>query len=199
MNLAKLIAKGRLEQITKTDGEGNLLLVGYRRKSGSGKAGQEYTLKTPKILERAKPLKKKVYLASRYSRRQEMCGYRCELEKLGFEITSRWLNGTHEIDQDGLSIEAAAAERTRFAQEDWADLMAADIVISFTEAPRSSATRGGRHVEYGAAMATNKICLVVGHRENVFHHLPGIGFFSTWVECLDVLTPDHLMVPARQS
>jgi hypothetical protein len=127
----------------------------------------------------------KIYLASRYSRREELCGYRSELEAMGHEVTSRWLNGNHQIDDAGLSLEAAAAERTRFAQEDWDDLMAADCCISFTEAPRSSNSRGGRHVEFGAAMAAGKVCVVIGPRENVFHCLPDVWWYPEWAAAFD--------------
>lgn len=122
----------------------------------------------------------KIYLAARYSRREELCGYRAELEALGHRVTSRWLNGNHQIDDAGLSAEAAQEERVRFASEDWNDLMAADWCISFTETPRSSNSRGGRHVEFGAALATGKVCVVVGPRENVFHCLPGVEWFPDW-------------------
>ena len=43
-----------------------------------------------------------------------------------------------------------------FALEDYADVSAADIVVSFTEAPGSGAARGGRHVEFGLALAWDK-------------------------------------------
>ena len=124
----------------------------------------------------------KVYLASRYSRFEEMQGYRRELEAAGYVVTSRWIDGDHQIDDAGLSAEAKAEERTRFATEDCADLNAADLVISFTESPRSSNSRGGRHVEFGMAFAHGKRLIVVGHRENVFHCLPNVEFFSSWAE-----------------
>jgi len=133
-------------------------------------------------------LSARIYLASRYSRFPEMRGYRSELEKAGFEVTSRWINGNHQIDDAGLSIQAKEAERLRFAQEDYDDLRAADVVISFTEAPRSSNSRGGRHVEHGMAVALGKRVIVVGHRENVFHCLPQVEFFPTWDEARGALT-----------
>lgn len=80
----------------------------------------------------------KIYLAARYSRREELCRYRSELEDLGHQVTSRWLHGNHQIDDAGLSAEAAQDERIRFATEDWQDLMDADWCISFTEVPRQS-------------------------------------------------------------
>lgn len=124
----------------------------------------------------------KIYLASRYSRREELCGYRAVLEADGHTITSRWLNGNHQIDDQGLSVQATESERVRFAVEDWDDLMAADCCISFTEIPRSERTRGGRHVEFGAALAAGKQCIVIGPRENVFHCLPWVSYFTSWTD-----------------
>lgn len=129
----------------------------------------------------------KIYLASRYSRFKEMQGYRDDLAAQGHEVTSRWIEGDHQIDDKGLSAEADAAERTRFAIEDWDDLMAADCVISFTEQPRSNNSRGGRHVEFGAALAADKVCLIVGYRENVFHCLPQVVYYPRWEGCLSAL------------
>lgn len=127
----------------------------------------------------------KIYLAARYSRREELCGYRAALESIGHTVTSRWLDGNHQVDDAGLSAEAKAAERTRFAEEDWDDLVAAEWCISFTEAPRSSNSRGGRHVEFGAALALGHRCDVIGPRENVFHCLPDVQVFADWAAFLD--------------
>jgi hypothetical protein len=127
----------------------------------------------------------RIYLASRYSRREELCVYRATLEAEGHTVTSRWLNGNHQIDDQGLSVEGVENERTRFALEDWEDLMAAECCIGFTEPARSVAnSRGGRHVEFGGAIAAGKDCIVVGPRENVFHCLPQVRRFATWEEFL---------------
>ncbi len=122
----------------------------------------------------------KIYLASRYSRREELLKYAQDLKAFGIEVTSRWINGNHQIDYAGLSAEAKAAELQRFAEEDWEDLMAADCCVSFTEEPRSSNSRGGRHVEFGAALARGKQCVVIGPRENVFHCLTSVQIFPSW-------------------
>lgn len=135
----------------------------------------------------------KVYLAARYSRHPEMQGYARELEAMGFEITSRWINGSHQVMLNGEPLgpereamfepdhESMEAQRREFAGHDWDDLMAADIVVSFTERPRAAGnSRGGRHVEFGAALAAGKRCIVVGWRENVFHCLPRVEFVTTW-------------------
>lgn len=139
----------------------------------------------------------KIYLASRYSRRLEMCDYRLWLQAKGYIVTGRWLNGGHQISTTGTPIgengealvegddgstDVRAAElRERFAQDDVEDVMAADLVISFTESPRGApSNRGGRHVEFGIALAMDKWLWIVGHRENIFHWLPTVQFFADW-------------------
>ncbi len=126
----------------------------------------------------------KIYLASRYSRYLEMQEYRDELAQLGHRIVSRWIEGDHQIDDAGLSLQAKEAERIRFAEEDRIDLLSADCVISFTEVPRGSNSRGGRHVEFGMALARGMKLLVVGHRENVFHCLPEVEFHPSWGDAI---------------
>ena len=129
----------------------------------------------------------KVYLASRYSRYQEMQRYRDDLQRLGNTVTSRWIDGDHQIDDAGLSLQAKEAERIRFAQEDLADLLGASCVISFTEQPRATNSRGGRHVEFGIALGLRKRVIVVGYRENVFHCLPQVEFYHDWSAALAAL------------
>lgn len=130
----------------------------------------------------------RVYLAARYSRREELCGYRTQLEACGHTVTSRWLNGNHQIDDRGLSVEAKANERERFACEDRDDVYAANVLIAFTEEPRSSNSRGGRHVELGMAIGSRKMAvLVVGPRENVFCCLPEVTVFPAFGEALNFL------------
>jgi hypothetical protein len=131
----------------------------------------------------------RVYLAARYSRREELCAAANDLRHIipGVAITSRWLLGNHQIDDAGLSLEAKAEERTRFALEDYRDLVTADWCVSFTEPPRSTTSRGGRHVEYGIALGRDLRCIVVGPRENVFHCLPEVEVYPDWASCLRAL------------
>jgi hypothetical protein len=140
----------------------------------------------------------KVYLAARYSRRLELCEYRTQLGQMGIEVTSRWLNGKHQIDDQGVPIgddgekwvedegsgTAPARLRTHFAQEDVADVLAADGLIAFTEVPRTSTSRGGRHVEFGIAIGTGKWIVVIGPRENVFTWLPQVEQHESWQDFL---------------
>lgn len=122
----------------------------------------------------------KIYLAARYSRHLEMQGYRDRLQTLGHIVTSRWINGGHQISDAGMSEQSPAMERERFATEDLIDLSAANLVISFTEPPRSTNSRGGRHVEFGIAIGLGLTNIVVGPRENVFHCLASVEVFETF-------------------
>jgi hypothetical protein len=133
---------------------------------------------------------------------------RTELEALGHTVQARWLNGGHQLSDRGIPIgengEAlvegdgdestnvqaglrSAELRTKFAIDDWEDVNAAELVISFTEPPRAKANRGGRHVEFGIALANEAGVIVVGHRENIFHWLPQVKFFATWAEAVAAL------------
>ena len=148
------------------------------------------------------------YLASRYSRRLELCGYRDQLESAGHVVTSRWLHGSHQITDAGMPIgpsgeslvegdsgcdsPEAARLRTSFAVEDMVDVFQAGVLIAFTEPPRSGPTRGGRHVELGMALASFKRVIVVGHRENIFCWLPGVEYFPTWEQCCAALGIDEI-------
>lgn len=129
----------------------------------------------------------KIYLAARYGRREELCGYRAELEAMGHVVTSRWLNGDHQVSDDGLSLPGTPRQARQFADDDLVDLCDSDAIVSFSEPPRSVPNRGGRHVEFGIGIGltvalqtlddvtglprTAPHLVVVGHRENVFHCL----------------------------
>lgn len=136
-----------------------------------------------------------VYLAARFSRRAELIGYAAELEQHGrFHVTSRWLFTDHEwsgADDSRLPVEVGS----RFASEDLADVDAADLVVCFTELPRASASRGGRHVEVGYALALSKMLVLVGPRENVFYCLPRFVAVPDWPAAMELLTKLPAGVP----
>lgn len=130
----------------------------------------------------------RIYLAARYSRRVELQAYRLILEQLGHEVTSRWVWEDHEL-AIGTPLEAGV----RFAREDMVDLHRCECVISFTEEPGQAGgrNRGGRHVEFGIALASHHIhrIVVVGPRENVFHYLDQVEMHATWPEALAAIGP----------
>jgi hypothetical protein len=70
--------------------------------------------------------------------------------------------------------------------------MAADAVIIFTEIPNTVLATGGRHVEFGLALAQGKRVIVVGPRENVFHYLlPESQVFATWNQAFATIRHQH--------
>lgn len=137
----------------------------------------------------------RIYLAARYSRRAELCRYRLELQQMGHWVEARWLDGNHQLDDSGKPIgntgenlvedgdsRRAAELRAKFARDDFEDVTRAELVVNFTEPPRSSANRGGRHVEFGIALALGIRVIVVGYRENIFHWVPEVEFYQSWEE-----------------
>jgi len=133
------------------------------------------------------------YLAAQYSRREELCAYKVDLEARGHMVPARWLLGEHQVHglEAARAVEAdgpiPADQAVLFAQDDVEDLLDADVVVSFTSEPRSGATRGGRHVEFGIALALGFLgkeaprLYIVGPLENVFHALPQVdGRFDDW-------------------
>lgn len=117
----------------------------------------------------------KVYLAARYGRAAELREYARELIEAGIEVTSSWL-----WDAGGEDRELSGIEQMRVAVVDYHDLARSDAVIAFTEPPESPWSRGGRHVEFGLALALEKKPLVIGPRENVFYYLPGVDRLPKW-------------------
>lgn len=116
-----------------------------------------------------------IYLAGRYGRREELLQYKACLEELDCVVTSRWLDGGHELDDNAPDHELAA----RWAAEDLDDLLGAHWLVAFTESPGhvQGRGRGGRHFEMGYALAAGIRVFVVGHRENVFCHMPEIKHY----------------------
>jgi len=147
----------------------------------------------------------KFYLASRYSRIDELNRYRQHLEQRGHDVPARWLKGEHQVH----GIEASKAIEdvlipadiaVKFATDDFNDILLCDVMVNFTEPSRTGPTRGGRHVEFGIVLALKAVenvtenyvkspkLYVIGHLENIFHSLPEVdGLFNDFNEFLDAL------------
>lgn len=126
----------------------------------------------------------KIYLAAMFSRRKEMETYAQRFKNAGHEITARWVFGgeTDTTFNKDLTRERAAAI-------DLEDVDAADCVISFTHPRGTKTPGGGRHVEFGYALAKGKRLILIGERENVFHHVPSVEIFEDLDKCLIALLP----------
>ena len=123
----------------------------------------------------------KIYLAARYSRHPEMRDYRDQLEAHGHQVTSRWidLHGGdlgQSIPPERLNLDPEGCRR--YAETDLMDIIESEMVISFTEG--NGGGKGGRHTEFGLAVAMHKITVIIGPREHVFHTLPSVGMYANW-------------------
>ena len=122
----------------------------------------------------------RVYLAAPYRRKEEMRDYAIELRSLGIEVTSRWLD---EPDKPTVQIpEVEPTILSVYAEHDVDDVITADVLVFFTD-PSKQIIRAGRHVEFGMALALNIPILVVGlEHENIFHFLPEVQHFESWLQ-----------------
>lgn len=124
----------------------------------------------------------KIYLAARYSRNEEMRGVRDVLEGIGHTVTSRWIDchaGKYLTSFTPEHLNSDPEYCARLGLHDIEDIDAADMVISFTDA--AGGGKGGRHVEFGYALAQpSKRVVLVGPRENIFHTLPRVEHFASW-------------------
>ena len=101
----------------------------------------------------------KIYIAAPYPLRDKAQGIKRQLEFCGHTITSRWLTE----DQTGMS--------DRNARGDLEDIAAADLLLALHPEDWHDRGTGGRHVEFGYALALGKQIVLLGRRTNNFHHL----------------------------
>ena len=120
-----------------------------------------------------------VYLAARYSRRNEMIRLRAKLKELEISVTSRWMDKRHETSSEmwTKTEDEKREEFGQFAREDLQDIRFAQTLILFTENEHAPKSRGGRFVEFGYAMALYKPIIIVGPRENAFCWAHGLRWY----------------------
>jgi nucleoside 2-deoxyribosyltransferase len=127
----------------------------------------------------------KAYLAARYSQKGDMQCVATILRARDVEVTSSWLE---EHWPPGISMDQIPTEElAKFAAQDIKDIDAADVVIMFSIDPLIAGVRGGRHVEFGYALGTGKLIVVLGPKENIFHYLPRVKHCSTLTELLEMM------------
>jgi hypothetical protein len=146
----------------------------------------------------------KVYIASMFSDKDRVKARAAELQTLGIECTSRWAD---EKVPHNVTLQECTDEYLReTAVADVDDILAADIVVLTVPEPKmlvdatvASSSRGGRHFEsglvYGLCVAQalefgrpTRELIVLGPRENVFHHLTGEGVASRYPEIKVIAT-----------
>lgn len=118
----------------------------------------------------------RIYLAATYGQMLEMRNIASKLRDAGHEITARWIDGKEEGQTKGFG-----------ARMDIADIDYADTIISFTLAPHTLHTGGGRHFEMGYAYCAGKRTIIIGLKgEHIFHFLPSVEHYETLDDLLKV-------------
>ena len=113
-----------------------------------------------------------VYLTARFARKDEMATYAEDLNRLGHQVTSRWLGV--EFDP---STPLSHPSWSQLAQQDLVDIRRADAMICFTE---TSGGGAARHVEFGIGLGLGKRMYIVGSAERLFHTLPQLEVYPDW-------------------
>lgn len=103
----------------------------------------------------------KVYIAAPYPIRDYAIWVMHQLEARGYEVTSRWLKAPDELADE-------------HARKDLADVDAADILLALNPPDWHNAGTGGRHVEFGYAVARGKQIVLWGAKSNIFHYLSDV-------------------------
>jgi hypothetical protein len=120
-----------------------------------------------------------IYLAARYSRAAELRAYRSSLDP--------WVRGYVAVDQRRSGsvhqVRRRTLRRPASLAKIWRTSTRCEILIAFTQKPRTVLTCGGRHFEAGYAHSRGAQILLVGPRENIFYQLAD-GYFETWEACL---------------
>jgi nucleoside 2-deoxyribosyltransferase len=122
----------------------------------------------------------KVYLASWFSSKDERKKQAEELNALGIRVTSRWLDETAKPDSNMNEFDDKYLRDTAIL--DVEDIIDSNVFVLFTVDPNDGPCyrRGGRHWETGYAYALEKPILIVGPKENIFHHLPWTAQVDSW-------------------
>jgi nucleoside 2-deoxyribosyltransferase len=133
----------------------------------------------------------KIYLAARFSRRDELIQRKEALESFGFVVTSRWLTDHYAewVSIDPTTV--APEERGRWAMGDLSDIEECQCLIHFTGNAEIGYSTGGRHTEMGYALALGKQIIVCGPRENIFcdldFHHPNVQWIPDWTQIAHAL------------
>ena len=117
----------------------------------------------------------RVYIAAPYPEIEAARALMARVEAVGIEVTSRWLK---------FGFEELTAEN---AEKDLEDVRAADALIAFNPPGYENKGTGGRHVEFGYAVALLKPIILLGAVSHIFHLLPGVVPVDNHTQLLYVL------------
>ena len=120
----------------------------------------------------------KVYIAAPYPCRDEAIAIMHKLEAAGHEVTSRWLKSPDELADE-------------HARKDLDDVARADVLLAINAEAWENKGTGGRHVEFGYAIALGLRLVLIGRRSNIFHYLSDVHVIAK-LEDFDALAQTFL-------
>lgn len=103
----------------------------------------------------------RIYLAAQFNLRYSLHPVRRQLQEHGIIVHADWL------DSPGGDLADPATQA--WIERDLSDLQAADVFVALSLPSQHGWGSGGRHVEFGYALALNKPIVLVGKQENLFH------------------------------
>ena len=127
-------------------------------------------------------MKPSVYLASHYSRKDEIKRAARDLEYVGVKVSSTWHREYLASDTSLSDPKVSKAYWRSAAKRDFKELESATHLVFLSLSPDVEFTRGAHCVEYGIALALRKHIIVVGPSQHIFCYLPGVKFFDSWKE-----------------
>ncbi|GAA5154684.1 hypothetical protein GCM10023340_38660 [Nocardioides marinquilinus] len=140
----------------------------------------------------------RVYIAAPYAVRDTIKRLSADLWRIGFTVTSTWLDEAHEINAgtEGAATALDDDAVSAHARQDMADIDRSDVLVLYTAKACGAEGGGGRHIETGYALARDVPVIVIGEPENVFHRLgaPRVTVVPSWHEAVVELA--HRLVAA---
>jgi hypothetical protein len=113
------------------------------------------------------------YLAGRYEDRRRLNDRAMLLDRMGYTRVASWLDRPE-------APTLSPADEFRLAALDLSEVAQSRLFILDTMSP---GTRGGREVEYGAALAVPLLTVVIGPQRNIFHAI-AIHGFPSWAAAM---------------
>lgn len=127
----------------------------------------------------------KIYLAAAFNRRAQIESAAVALCAAGYDVVSSWFAHEYfDVTSDDKPVEV----KHILALTDLRQINMSDVLIYFCEPIDAPAgVSGGRHVEFGFALASGLEIILVGSPENLFHYCPSCKHADTVIDAFPLL------------